>query len=320
MKKIFSVIIGIGLLFALGTFIWIKQSLMPVAAADKTQKIFVVAKGTGIKAIGNALYHNGLIKSPLVFYLTVKRLGIENNIQAGDFRLSPSMDTIRIAKSLTQGSLDLWITIPEGKRAEEVADLLKEQVPAYDPTWIESLVKQEGYLFPDTYMIPRNADLSIILKIFQRNFDIKYSQLNLNPANSLTKQQIVIIASMIEREARHVKDQPLVASVIFNRMRINMPLQIDATVQYALGYQPDAKRWWKKDLTFQDLKISSPFNTYTNIGLPPGPIASPGLSALQAAVNPAKTNYLYYISDKSGQNHYAKTIEEHNANIKKYGL
>ncbi|MCL4387469.1 endolytic transglycosylase MltG, partial [Patescibacteria group bacterium] len=127
-----------------------------------------------------------------------------------------------------------------------------------------------------------------------------------------------IVAYLIEREAKKDEDRPLVASVILNRFNIGMKLDIDATIQYALGYQEDEKRWWKKSLTLDDIKLNSPYNTYRVSGLPPTPISNPGLASLQAVVNPSDTNYLYYITDSKGINHYGKTLEEHNANIQKY--
>ena len=116
------------------------------------------------------------------------------------------------------------------------------------------------------------------------------------------------------------EDRSLVASVIYNRLSIGMKLDIDATLQYALGYQEDDKRWWKKGLTNEDKKINSLYNTYTNPSLPPRPISNPGLSAISAALNPAQTDYLYYITDQNGKNRYATNLEGHNANIEKYGL
>jgi len=137
---------------------------------------------------------------------------------------------------------------------------------------------------------------------------------------SLTKAQIVIIASIVEREAKFPQDRPLVASVILNRLNAGLPLQVDATGQYALGYQTDQKSWWKTDLTDADLQVNSPYNTYLNTGLPPAPISNPGLEALKAVINAPQTNYLFYISDKNGNNHYEATADQHDADVKKYGL
>lgn len=301
-------------------FIWFENGLKAVDTSDKTNRIFVVAKGGGVREIANKLKKEGFIKDSVVFFLLIRKLGLDGKIQAGDFRLSPSMNVTEIAESLTHGTLDIWVTIPEGKRVDELADILKEKIPTYTPLWKTKLQNFEGYLFPDTYLIPKDADIDLIISIMRNNFEKKFVQIKINRSHNLTKNDLVILASLIEREAKHAQDRPLVSSVLVNRLNIGMPLQIDATVQYALGYQLEQKSWWKKDLTTADLKINSQFNTYQNVGLPPTPIANPGLATLEAAANPSETDYLYYISDKNGFLHFAKTLEEHNNNIKKYGL
>lgn len=318
MKRLIILIILI-ILFLGGLAVWWKNASMAPDPADKTPQIFVVAKGEGVREIANSLKTKGLIKDPIVFFLQTKRLGLDKELEAGDFRLSPSMSLYDVIQNLTHGTLDIWVTIPEGIRAEEIADLLKTNIPSYKPDWRKALVVREGYLFPDTYLIPRDADINLVMSLLTNNFINKYADVDVGKSG-LTQQEIVTIASLIEREAKFAQDRPLVASVILNRLGIGMKLDIDATVQYALGYSPDEKRWWKKSLTSGDKLLNSPYNTYRVSGLPPAPISNPGLASLKAAINPADTSYLYYITDKNGINRYAKTIEEHNANIKKYGL
>ncbi|MDP3987579.1 MAG: endolytic transglycosylase MltG [Candidatus Levybacteria bacterium] len=319
MKKILMLLIILaGVSIAL--YFWWKNGETAVNPSNKNQVIFVVQKGKGVREIANNLKNQDLIKDPIVFFLLVKKEGLDEKIQAGDFRLSPSMNTNEIIQALTHGTIDIWVTIPEGKRADEIADLLSDKIPSYEKSWRISLRKDEGFLFPDTYLIPKDADIDIVLSLMKNNFEEKYSTIANAPQDPVEKKRVVTIASMVEREARLSQDRPLVASVILNRLNIGMKLDIDATIQYVLGYQKDEKTWWKKYLTNQDLKIDSDYNTYLNNSLPPTPISNPGLSALEAAVNPAKTNYIYYISDKNGKNHYAKTLEEHNTNIQKYGL
>jgi UPF0755 protein len=303
----------------LGGIVWWKDETKPVNTQNPAKQTIVIRAGTGTQAIGTLLKSKQLIRSQLAFMLMVRKLGLEGKIQAGDFRLSQSQNLEAIVDGLTHGSLDIWVTIPEGMRAEEIADTLQKDLPDYQPSWRDKLIPQEGYLFPDTYLIPKDESIDDFISLLNKNFEQKYTTLG-SPSTSLSKQQIVTIASMVEREARYASDRPLVASVILNRLRIGMPLQIDATIQYALGYQNDQNSWWKKDLATDDLHIVSPYNTYTNTGLPPTPISNPGLDVLKAVVNAPKTDYLYYVSDKSGHNHYAATLEEHNANIKKYGL
>lgn len=303
-----------------GLLAWWINGIAPVNQTDKTQKTFSVKKGDSVRIIANNLKTAGLIKDPVIFFLVVKQLRLDQKIQAGDFFLSPSQSAVNIAKSLQTGTYDLRVVIPEGLRAEEIAGLFKDRIETYDDSWRANLVLNEGYLFPDTYSFQKDITIDLALSIMRDNFEAKYAEIPNTGRSRLSKEQIVILGSLLEREAKHDTDRPLVASVMLNRLRIGMPLQIDATVQYALGYQPSTKKWWKKDLTFADLKIDSPYNTYVRVGLPPKAIANPGIEALSAIVNPAQTDYLYYISDKSGVNHYARTLEEHNENIKKYGL
>lgn len=317
MNKFIITLLFVGFLLGGGLFWW-SVTTSPVDSTDTSERIFVVKKGTLPSQIGQDLKAQGLIKDTFAFSLLIKQLGIGDKIQAGSFKLNPAMSSETIAKTLTQASLDINATIPEGKRAEEVADMLQAIMPNYIDTWRMELQKHEGYLFPDTYRFSREATIKQIIQTMTDNFDQKYAQVTNH--TGLSKEQIVVLASMIEREAKHDTDRRLVSSVLHNRLMINMALQIDATVQYALGYDITEKTWWKKGLTLADLEIASPYNTYANPGLPPAPIANPGLASLQAAADPEDTDYLYYISDKQGINHYAKTLTEHNANIRKYGL
>lgn len=318
MKRLIILLIVV-LLFLGGTVLWWKNGSGAQNPKNQTSQIFVVTRGAGVREIANSLKAKGLIKDPIVFFLQTKRLGLDKELEAGDFRLSPSMDLNTIIQNLTHGTLDIWVTIPEGLRAEEIAEIFKKNIPSYKPEWTEALATREGYLFPDTYLIPRNADINLVISLLNNNFNKKYSSIN-SGKSGLSQKEIVAIASLIEREAKFSSDRPLVASVILNRLKIGMKLDIDATVQYALGWEEDKKTWWKKNLTNDDLKISSPYNTYRSASLPPTPISNPGLSSLLSVTNPSKTNYFYYISDKSGNLHFATTLKEHNANIEKYGL
>ena len=317
MKRILVILIAL-IIIGAGTSVWWSNGNSPAKPTDKTSVIFVVNQGEGIREIANRLKSQGLIKDPVIFFLSVKQMKLDKQIQAGDFRLSPSMNLSEIAKNLTHGTLDIWVTIPEGKRAEEIAEILRKEMPQFSPSWADKLILYEGHLFPDTYLLPRNASIDFIISILKNTFDKKFA--TIQNSTSLSKDELITIASMVEREAKFQKDRPLVASVIENRYKIGMKLDIDATIQYLLGYSQEEKNWWRKNITFEDLKISSPYNTYRNVGLPPHPIANPGLDALQAAASPTNSNYIYYISDKQGNLHFAKTLEEHNQNIKTFGL
>lgn len=320
MKKIkkFSFLIVILVLIASGLLAWWVNATSAADISDKTKKTFVIKRGENVREIANHLKSEGLIKDPVIFFILVKRLGLDEKIQAGDFFLSPSMNASEIAKALQVGTSDMHIVIPEGKRAQEIADKLEDTFPTYDDSWRGKLIVNEGYLFPDTYSFPKDATIEQIIEIMRANFEEKYSGIPISGGNSLSKEQIVILASMVEREAKHPEDRPLVASVMLNRIELGMPLYIDASIQYALG---TPRKWWPVLTdTGSNVMPNSPYNTYTHGGLPPTPISNPGYEALKAVMNPAKTDYLYYISDKSGNNRYGKTLEEHNANISKYGL
>lgn len=318
MRRIFILLILI-IVFIIGFYLYYKEGTLPVDKSSKESKIFVIRPGENLSAIANNLADQKLIRNKIVFYLVVKRLGIERKIQAGDFRLSASMDTHKIAKSLTHGTLDVWLTIIEGMRKEEVAQQVSQSLNIPEIEFLK--YAREGYLFPDTYLIPKSATAVAVIKIFEDNFNRRFSDELRERARikGFTVEQVVRLASLVEREARFSEDRQKVASVLLNRLEKEMKLDIDATVQYALGYQPEEKSWWKKQLSLEDLALDSPYNTYKNAGLPPEPIANPGLASIQAVVD-ADTNtpYLYYVSDSSGHLHFARNLEEHNENIKRY--
>jgi len=278
----------------------------PVNSKNETPQIFVVPPGQPASTIGRRLQQEGLIKNDLVFQLLLNRFGLANQLQTGDFRLSPSMDLESIVKTLAYDTLDYWITFPEGLRVEEYAEKLSQKSDLNPQDFILTAKPHEGRLFPDTYLIPYNASAEDIVNILLDNFKQK------SPTQD---ERTIIIASLIERESRHAQDRVLVSSVIHNRLALGMALQIDATIQYILGQK---NNWWPKKLDPKDMKTPSPYNTYLHPGLPPGPIANPGLASLKATLETTDTDYLYYVSDSGGYNHYAEDLETHRENIEKY--
>ncbi|PIS16014.1 endolytic transglycosylase MltG [Candidatus Roizmanbacteria bacterium CG09_land_8_20_14_0_10_41_9] len=302
-----------------GGYLYFKEGTLPVNKNEKESKIFVISKGDELTTIANNLSNEKLIRNKIVFFFVVKQMGIEKNIQAGDFRLSSVMDVYEIAQNLTHGTLDIWVTIIEGLRKEEIAQIISKEFSIPEIEFVN--LAQEGYLFPDTYLIPRQATAESILTILKNNFYQKYTPELAQKAKGLklSESEVVTLASLVEREARFDSDRQGVANVLLKRLSENWPLQIDATIQYALGYQPVEKTWWKINLTHDDLEVDSPYNTYRNTGLPPGSICNPGLASLQAVVNAdPNTAFRFYVSDKNGHLHFARTIEEHNENIRKY--
>ena len=303
---------------AWGGWFWWHYSIVAVDPTDTTPVMFVVAQGEGGKEIAADLAKQNLIHSSTGFYILIKLLGIEREMQAGDFRLNKSMDARTIALELTHGILDVWVTTLEGWRNEEIATQLAKDLDIPEDQFLRNAA--EGYMFPDTYLIPRDATGAAIAKIFLDNFDKKVTPQMREDAKKtgLPFAQTITLASIVEREGKTATDRPVIAGVLLNRIKLGMPLQVDATLQFALGYQPFEKTWWKKELTDDDKKINSLYNTYANPGLPPGPISNPGLESIKAAIYPADTGYLYYIHDKTGAAHFAKTVEEHDTNIRKY--
>lgn len=315
MKK-FVMLIAVAVTLIGGITLWWNNGTSAANSSDRKTRSFTVNKGEGLRSIAAHLQEEGLIRDKIVFYALIKQNGLDGKIQAGEYQLSPSLTPNEIAQLMTKGSLDIWVTIPEGKRAAEIAEILASKLSTVDSTWKPKLIENEGYLFPDTYLIPHDASLEQVLTILKDNFEKKYQEASQNATASLSKEDGVILASILEREGRSVEDKKMIASVLENRLNIGMALQTDATIQYVVG---GPMNWWPTP-TAQNLKINSPYNTYLNPGLPPTPISNPGLDALTAAFHPADTNYFYYISDSKGMLHFARTLDEQNTNIRKFGL
>lgn len=322
MKRV-SVILTVILIGLFLGGLWWKFSLTPANSKDNRPKPFVINKGDGIREIALKLHDQGLIRDQIAFFLLVKKLGLEKNIQAGSFQLSPSLTAQQLAQKLTVGTEDVWVTIPEGWRNEEISEYLEKNNFSWENQKATMGLRQmrilEEKLFPETYLVPKQATIDSIIELMNRTFEQKLdSKIRQQIESSgFTIDEIVTIASLIEREARTQGDRPIVASVIYNRLKSEMSLDIDASVQYAIG-RTEKEGWWKKNLTIEDLKIKSPYNTYINPGLPPTPICNPGMSAINAALFPSQTDYYFYLSDKQGRMHYAKTLEEHNKNVAKF--
>ena len=304
-----------GFLIAAALAIWFYINVQPVSN-NKKFSYFVISKGTSASQVGNKLQSSGLIKSALAFKIYTQFTGQSGKLQSGQFKLSPSFSLFQNINALLNGPVEVWVTIPEGLRREEIAakfasGLSKDN--SFSADFLQASKGKEGYLFPDTYLFPLDATPSAIVKKMTDTFNSR--TLGLAPHGpSLTFAETVTLASILERETKTDAERPVVAGILINRLNAGIALQVDASVQYAVG---TSKNWWPI-LSLTDLKINSPYNTYKHSGIPPTPIANPGLSSLNAAFNPAQTEYLYYIHDPEGQIHYAKTLSEHNANVAKY--
>jgi conserved hypothetical protein, YceG family len=311
--------------------IWWNWAIEPFSTSGNSEKI-TIASGTTISELAKELQQRHIIRSALAFKYLALNQQSNFKIFVGEYVLSPTMSPAEIINRLLRNSLsgDNRVTIPEGYSTEQIIDLLvskgygtKEEfskVVTQDsfpypflnnaPAGIHRL---EGYLSPNTYIIDRKTTPHDVIDMFLQQFSKEVTPEVQKQLDSikLTIPQWVTIGSLVEKEAVKESDRPLIASVIMNRLKINQPLQIDATIQFLLGTP-------KPKLYNKDLQIPSPYNTYLHVGLPPGPIANPGHASLQAALYPAKTDYLYYVAKKDGYHAFAKTYAEHLKNIKLY--
>ena len=293
----------ISVLIFVGSIFYIKTLFL--APSNDNQKIsFMVNKGSSVTKISNNLKNAGLIKNALVFKYYVQFAGIQNKIQAGEFELSPNLTLIQIIEKLKKGPTEVLVTIPEGQRREEIAAVFTSALnkdESFTKEFLNLSAGKEGYLFPESYLFPQTALPAQIVTRMTSTFDKKVKDVTYNQ---------LIIASMLERETFADSEKPIVAGIIYKRLENDWPLQIDATLQYIKG------DW--KPVYSEDKELNSPFNTYKNLGLPPSPICNPGLSSILASISPEPSDYWYYIHDLKGKIHFAKDLDEHNANIRKY--
>jgi len=294
------------------------------------EQSFSVRQNESVGSIGNRLVAAGLIEDASAFHDYLVYSGLDTSIQAGDYQLSPAMSIVELARAMQDATpLDVTFVILPGWRMEEIAaslptsglDITPDEFLAltashpggYD--FFDSSASSEGFLYPDTYILPRTTTSGQLLDALLRNFALHLTD-DLSEGfarQGLTVYQAVTLASIVQREAVHEEEQPTIASVFFNRLNSGMKLDSDPTVQYALGYNTLQQTWWTNPLRAADLQFASPYNTYLNPNLPPGPIASPSLSALRAVAFPAQTAYYYFRAkcDGSGLHNFAETLEEH---------
>lgn len=297
---------------------WLNFVSRPVASGEVDYSYFEVKSGESPMKIGSDLQDDGIIRSKIAFYLYVRlNPGI---LQAGSYKLAASMDLEEIVSKIRKGEVDAYsVTIPEGYRSLQIAKLLNQVSDVNVDDFIEAATGKEGTLFPDTYLFPKNYEAAKIVRQMQDNYDKKTKDLNVSDDQ-------LIVASIVEREAKTDEERPKIAAIYFNRINKNMLLQADPTIRYGLDTQTylqskslDFDFW--QPLTKADISsLNTNFNTYKYKGVPPAPICNPGLKSIQAAVNPASdfSDYFYFFHDSSGEIHYSKTYSEHLEALSKY--
>ncbi|HJB79271.1 MAG TPA: endolytic transglycosylase MltG [Candidatus Nosocomiicoccus stercorigallinarum] len=353
--SVFIVLI-IVLLIIIGTLFsvfYIKQGMKPLD--EDSSKVVQVEVPTGASSsdVSQLLEDEGIIKNSTLFQLYL-RLNSISEYQAGQFELSPSMDYETISKTLETGVLyeEVFykVTVPEGYTVDEIGDLLEEVLPVNKDDFIELVQDEkylkelqedypdmlsdeifaddikyplEGYLYPATYDITKEQpDLNeIVRQMLDATRSNSFSLYNSGDYTATIEgeekefsfHEFLTFASLVEKEATSLADRAKITSVFLNRLGENpsMPLQTDPTVLYAKGIHKDV-------VLYEDLEVDDPFNTYIHKGLTPGPIASPGPESVQSILNPANTDYFYFLADKDGNNHFAETYEEHQKNREKY--
>jgi UPF0755 protein len=320
--------------------LWLSGDDEP-AGSDSQARRFTVRKGESASQIAERLQEDGLVTSALAFRLRARSEGLDVNFQVGDYDLAPSMRPSEIMEALQHGRLaGSALTIPEGWRLAQIADQVEASRPGSRADFLQFVLSGradlpsladrpqgsslEGYLFPDTYQLDADTSMQKLVDAMLRNFGQKVGPEHIARARAkgLSVHQLVTIASIVEREARLPGERTLIAAVYLNRLRQNMLLQADPTVQYALhpsSAGAGEAGYWKSVLTGADLRVDSPYNTYQRRGLPPGPICSPGLGSIDAVLDAGPSDLLYFVARPDGSHLFATTLAEHTANVAKAG-
>jgi UPF0755 protein len=319
----------LGLSFAAGLGAGFYYAIMP--AGTGTPVRFDVPKGAPAKEVARKLEHAGLVRSALLFRFTLYCTKSERDIKPGNYLIDPASTMMDVLSQLKKGNFKLHlVTIPEGLTMSEIAALMEKNGVVRSRDFINAMVEKkfiigrkklstlEGFLLPETYDFPQEYGagdvLDAMLKTFEKRVLPLYEARKDSLPVRLSLTQAIVLASMVEREAQVPSERPVIAMVYYNRLKKNMKMECDATIQYALGKQ-------KSVLKLSDLKINSPYNTYLHQGLPPAPIANPGIDCIRAALNPSPAEYLYYVrNDKKndGSHVFSRTFKEHNEAIRNY--
>jgi UPF0755 protein len=307
---------------AVFAFVWYEMHAN--RARPQRDMTVIVPRGDTLHEIAAQLAEQGVIDNTLTFRMLAKLQHADEDVRAGEYRFEAHMTQQEVLRALVTGGAQVatWVTIPEGFTAAQIAQRLHDSGAAslsdlqntfrsetldVDGTRTKSL---EGFLFPSTYLVPLGSSAAAIAAIMTAEF---FKQLPPGAARRakalhVTVPQAVTVASLVEREAKSEADRPKIAAVIYNRLRLGMPLQVDATIEYVLARHKPA-------LSFADLRIESPYNTYLHAGLPPTPIANPGSASLRAALTPAHGDDLYYVYCGHGAHAFATTLAQHQANV-----
>jgi peptidoglycan lytic transglycosylase G len=330
MRRLILVVVAVAALAAAVAGVYYARVDEKYRGYSGTERFVEIAPGTGSRAIGKALVDAGVVRDEWTFRLAVFLTGTQRELKAGEYRFTTPASAKDVARKLARGDVFLRpITFPEGLSLKEMASIYQSRglgaaaaflaaarntsaLKALDPAARDL----EGYLFPDTYNVPRKMSADALVHKMVQAFLRVYGETVQKEveARGGNLREVVTLASIVEKEAAQPDERPIIAAVYQNRLRIGMGLQCDPTVIYAL----EKAGRYTGNLTKADLKLDSPYNTYKYAGLPPGPIASPGRASLEAAARPASVDYLYFVSRNDGSHAFATTLAEHNRNVKQW--
>ena len=314
-RKISLVVLGLTFVLIALVVLYLVQNTKPPANFPLGTMI-TVAPGTSVAEIARSLKEKNVVSSELILYAVLLAYYDPTELKASDYIFYEPLDVFGVAKRLTEGDFDsslINFTHREGERINEIAENASAVLENFDSaTFIQTALPYEGKLFPDTYRIPPNFTADKLFTLMTGRYEDALSPLRERIASHrLAEDEIIILASILEREANSPESMKMVSGILQNRLRIMMPLQVDASIEYILD-KPLGK------LTPDDLTIDSPYNTYQNFGLPPTPIGNPGLIAIMAVLEPTPSEYLFYITGDDGEFYYAETFDEHKINIARH--
>jgi UPF0755 protein len=313
--------------------VWVYSLIQrPYKGYQETEAFVAIAPGSSPQSMGRSLTDAGVVANPLAFRVAVWMRGAGRRLQAGEYRFDAPMTPAEVVDKIVRGDVFLQpVTFREGLTIKQMAEIYEERgfgpakefvqaasrpdaVRAFDPRATDL----EGYLFPDTYALPRRTTADqLVSRMIARFEKVLTPELRQQAAShGLSVRELVALASLVEKETAKPEERPLVAAVYKNRMKIGMRLQCDPTVIYAL----ERAGRYTGNLTRNDLDYDSPYNTYRYAGLPPGPIAAPGAASIEAAANPADATYLYFVSRNDGSHVFASTLDEHNRNVAEWQI
>lgn len=309
-RGVFTVLVTLGLCACAGFFLVYSLSSIPDTFPLHTN--ITIEEGLSINAVTQVLAEKQVVRSSLILYLTLLYRYEHAYVQAGTYSFDTPLRPTEVAEAITTGKYRsplISITFPEGFQAKDIHQYIGDAIASTTP---EMFIPFEGYLFPDTYFVKRNTtpeELLTLLTDTSAERYAKYTEAII--ASGFSKDQVIILASILEREAKDLRSKQIVSGILQNRLAQDMPLQVDATFNYVLDKTSD-------ELTMDDLQLESPYNTYTQKGLPPTPISNPGIESIEAVLYPEHTDFLYYLTAPDGTFYYAKTFEEHKKNKAKY--